>query len=148
MVSVVFASDHGGILYKTLLIQYISNKGYTIIDVGCESNEAVDFPVYAKLACEKILNGEASIGVLVCGSGNGMAIAANRFNGIRCAVCHDYFTAVNSRKKDNANMIALGERVIGIEVAKQMVEGFLESKFIQDNEDYNRRSQMCDLINP
>ena len=147
MVTVVFASDHAGFQYKRILMSHISSKGYNIIDVGCDSTEPVDFPLFAKSGCERILSGEASLGVFVCGSGIGISIAANRFNGIRCAVCHDYFTAVNCRMKDNANIIALGERVIGIEVAKQMVEAFLASHFSEDNPDYTRRSELCDTIN-
>ena len=147
METTVFGSDHGGYQYKKELINHLSNKGYNIIDVGCDSCESVDFPIYAKLACEKILNKEASLGVLVCGSGIGISIAANRFNGIRCAVCHDYFTATNCRIKDNANIISLGERVIGIEVAKQMVEGFIQAKFDTENPVYSRRSQMIDSLN-
>ena len=147
METVVFGSDHAGYQYKKLLISHMTGKGFNIIDIGCDSCEPADFPIYAKLACEKILNGEASVGVLVCGSGIGISIAANRFNGIRCAVCHDYFTAVNCRLKDNANIIAVGERVLGIEVANQMVEAFLLTKFNSDNPDYIRRSQLCDTIN-
>ena len=144
---VVIGSDHAGFRYKEILKGFLTGKGFEVVDVGCDSEEPVDFPEYGKRACEVILRGECMSGVLVCGSGIGISIAANRFNGIRCGVCHDYFTAVNCRVKDNANVIALGERVIGIEVAKQMVEGFLNARFESGNESYVRRGQMLDMIN-
>jgi ribose 5-phosphate isomerase B len=147
METVVFGSDHAGYQYKRMLLSLVSSKGYNVVDVGCDSSEPADFPVYAKLACEEIINKRAHLGVLVCGSGIGISIAANRFNGIRCAVCHDYFTAVNSRLKDNANIIAIGERTTGAETAKQMVEAFLETQFNNTNPDYVRRTQLVDNIN-
>lgn len=147
METVVIGSDHAGFHYKELIKEFLVSKGYSLIDVGTHSSSPTDFPNIAKLACEKILNSEAKTGVLICGSGIGISIAANRFNGIRCAVCHDYFTATNSRSKDHANIIALGERVIGIEVAKQMVEGFLLTPYNAENPDYARRSELLDFIN-
>lgn len=144
---VVIGCDHAGFRYKEILRTHLQGKGFEMVDVGCFGEEPVDFPEYGKKACETILRGECALGVLVCGSGIGISIAANRFNGIRCAVCHDYFTATNCRIKDNANVIALGERVIGIEVAKQMVEAFLNAQFESENENYIRRGQMLDRIN-
>ncbi|OMJ71528.1 hypothetical protein SteCoe_30233 [Stentor coeruleus] len=143
---IVFASDHAGFQYKSILSLFLESKGYTILDVGCTSAEPTDFPIYAKLGCEKIINKEAELGVFICGSGIGISIAANRYNGIRCAVCHDYFTATNCRLKDHANVIALGERVLGIEVAKQMVEAFVATVCNMENPDYGRRAAMIDSI--
>lgn len=143
---IVFASDHAGFQYKKTLASFLELKGYTIIDVGCHSAEPADFPIYAKLGCEAITKGEAELGVFICGSGIGISIAANRYNGIRCAVCHDYFTATNCRLKDHANVIALGERVLGIEVAKQMVEAFVATPCNMENPEYGRRAAMIDSI--
>jgi ribose 5-phosphate isomerase B len=144
---VVIGCDHAGFNYKEIIKKHLQGKGFDVVDVGTDSQEPVDFPIYAKSACELLIGKQCELGVLVCGSGIGISMAANRFNGIRCAVCHDYFTAVNCRAKDNANVIALGERVIGIEVAKQMVEAFLRTRFEQENENYVRRGELLDRIN-
>ena len=144
---IVIGCDHAGFNYKETIKLHLQQKGFEIVDVGTDSESPVDFPLIAKSACDRILSGECELGILICGSGIGISMAANRFNGIRCAVCHDYFTAVNCRVKDNANVISLGERVIGIEVAKQMVEAFLNARFESGNENYLRRGELLDQIN-
>lgn len=144
---IVIGCDHAGFNYKQAIKFHLQQKGFELIDVGTDSESPVDFPLIAKNACDQILSKECELGILICGSGIGISMAANRFNGIRCAVCHDYFTAVNCRAKDNANIIALGERVIGIEVAKQMVEAFLNARFESGNENYVRRGELLDQIN-
>lgn len=139
-------SDHAGINLKCILVDYMKTKGISVIDVGCHSTDSVDYPCYAKDVCDKILQNEAKLGLLVCGSGIGMSIAANKFPGIRCALCHDYFTARNCRNKDDCNILALGERTIGVDVAKQMLDVFLTTQFNETTPQYLRRRDLIETI--
>jgi ribose 5-phosphate isomerase B len=109
----------------------------------------VDYPIYAKALCDKITSGEFSHGVLICGTGIGVSIAANKVNGIRAALCHDYFTAKMCGAHHDSNVLCMGARVIGIEVGKQMVEAFLSSSLNTSNPNYQRRlDQIRDLEGP
>ncbi len=141
------ASDHGGYELKELIKKYIatSYQNVELTDLGCDSEASVDFPDYAEKACKEILKNENNKGVLICGSGIGISIAANKFKGIRCALCHDYFTAKISRVHNNANVVAFGGRVVGLEVAKSIIDGFMEGEFNPDPK-YQRRNDKMDTI--
>ncbi len=126
---VAIASDHGGYEMKTALKEELSSLGYAVLDLGTDSPESVDYPDFAHALAEAVTQGKAGRGVLVCGSGIGVSIAANRHSGIRAALCHNAETARLSRQHNDANVLALGERIIGMDVARECLKAFLETEF-------------------
>lgn len=126
---IVIASDHAGFELKTLLAEELRALGYEVLDLGTDGPGSVDYPDYAGALSEVIAEGRAEQGVLVCGTGIGIAMAANKHHGIRAAVCHDETSARLARAHNNANVLALGERLIGAEVAKACLRTFLETEF-------------------
>jgi ribose 5-phosphate isomerase B len=126
---IVMGSDHTGYELKLILKKYVESLGHTVTDVGAYSSERVDYPVFGKLAAGKIIVGEADMAILVCGTGFGISLAANKVKGIRCVNCSEPYTALLSRKHNNANALALGARVIGVELAKMIVDVFLVGSF-------------------
>ncbi len=123
------SSDHGGFDLKELVRDYIKDLGHEIIDKGCYSSESVDYPLEAKKVIELVKNGDVERGILICGTGIGMSIVANRTPGIRAALCHELFTAEMSRRHNNANILCMGGRVIGPSLALAMVKVWLETPF-------------------
>lgn len=126
---IAVASDHAGYELKNLLRFEIENLGYAILDLGTDGPESVDYPDYGKAVAAAIREGRASRGVVVCGTGIGVSIAANRCPEVRAALCHDTLTARLSREHNDANVLALGARVIGAEVAKDCVKVFLTTEY-------------------
>jgi len=126
---ITIAADHGGFLLKAELVKYLEQTGRTYHDLGTFSSEAVDYPDYARAVAQALRGHEADRGILICGSGVGASVAANKFPGIRAAVCHDTFSARQGVEDDDMNVICLGARVIGIELAKELVRTFLTAKF-------------------
>lgn len=126
---VALASDHGGYDMKEALKPVVEAAGYTVLDLGCNGPESVDYPDFADAMANAIKVGRASRGVLVCGTGIGISIAANRHGHIRAALCHNATTARLARQHNDANVLALGGRVIGIEVAKDCLTTFLTTAF-------------------
>ncbi len=126
---IVIGSDHGGFEYKEEIKKILLEKGYKIIDVGTNSKESCDYPVFAKEAAQKIINGEADKGILICGTGIGMSITANKFKGIRAALCGDTFSAHATRAHNNSNILCLGERVIGLGLALDIVSIWLNTDY-------------------
>ena len=126
---VVIGSDHGGFEYKEEIKKFLLEKGYKIMDVGTNSKDSCDYPVFAKEAAKKIINGEADRGILVCGTGIGMSITANKFKGIRAALCGDTFSARATRAHNNSNILCLGERVIGLGLAIDIVNIWLNTEY-------------------
>lgn len=126
---VALGADHGGFLLKELIAKFLSEKGFGVLDLGTHSLSPSDYPDFASAVAKAVLSGEAERGILVCGSGVGASIAANKFPGIRAAVCHDTFSAHQGVEDDDMNVISLGERVLGPEIAKEIVLGFLNAKF-------------------
>lgn len=135
---IAIASDHGGFALKQEIISYLTSKGLLFKDFGSYSEEAVDYPDYAKAVTKAILEGEYDKGILICGTGIGISIAANRVPGIRCALCHDVFSAEATRLHNDANILALGGRVIGPSHAVKVVETFLSTPFSGDERHVNR----------
>lgn len=121
--------DHAALHMKNDLIGYLNDKGYEIEDVGPYTPESVDYPVYAKKVCDKVLSDKGSLGILICGTGIGMSIAANKVKGIRAAAVSEVFSAIMTRKHNDANVLCMGARVIGIETAKMIADGFLEAEY-------------------
>lgn len=125
--NIVIAADHGGFALKEVLKKEISALGHSFEDVGCYGVESVDYPDYAVRAVEALKKADRAI--LICGTGIGMSIAANRFRFVRAALCHDEFTAVMSREHNDANVLCLGARVLDVEIAKAIVRKWLSTEF-------------------
>lgn len=135
--------DHGGYALKQAVIKHLEEKGHAVKDYGCYSEESCDYPVYAKAVAEGILNDEVKQGILICGTGIGISITANKIKGIRAALCADTFSARATREHNNANILALGARVTGEGLALDIVDTFLETKFSND-ERHIRRINMIE----
>ena len=125
----VIASDHGGFAYKQLLVPFLEDRGYQVTDLGCPSQDSVDYPDYAFPAAQAVARGDADRAILICGTGVGMSICANKVRGVRCALCGDAVTAGLCREHNDANALAMGARIIGIETAKAIVLAFLEAEY-------------------
>lgn len=127
---IVIASDHAGVGLKTEIISMLEEKKIVTINVGTDTITSVDYPDFAHQAALKIQEGVADLGIVICGTGIGISIAANKHKGIRCALCHDTFSARMAREHNDSNILALGARVIGVDLAKDIVEAFLHSYFV------------------
>ena len=138
MKTIAIANDHGGLVLKPEILAYLREHGYNVIDLGPNFAAAVDYPDYAKLVASAVTQGEADAGLLICGSGIGMSIAANRHTGIRAALCHDVFTARVTREHNDSNILVMGARVIGAGLALEILKTFLTTPFSQD-ERHSRR---------
>ena len=126
---IALGSDHGGYLLKEEIKQHLKEKGYEFKDFGTDSTASCDYPVYAEKVCRAVQSGECEKGILICGTGIGMSMCANKCKGIRAAVCGDHFSAEFTRKHNNANVLCLGARVIGAGVAMQLVDIFLTTEY-------------------
>ncbi|PWM06908.1 MAG: ribose 5-phosphate isomerase B [Clostridiales bacterium] len=126
---IAIASDHGGYDYKQELIPYIESLGHQVLDLGCHGPASVDYPDYGIPCAQAVARGEADRGVVICGTGIGISISANKVPGIRCALCTDPVMARLTREHNDANMLAMGGRIIGIELAKGIVQVFLSTEF-------------------
>lgn len=142
---IVIASDHAGFDYKNILLKDIIEAGYDVTDLGTFSQSPTDYPDHAKDVAEAILNNRAERGIIICGSGVGVSIAANKFKGIRSGVCHDTYSAHQSVEHDDANVLCLGERVIGIEAAREIIFSFLKAEF-SNGERHKRRLEKIKAI--
>jgi len=128
-VKVVIASDHGGMNIRKEIISLMEEMDIEYVDLGCECNTSVDYPDYAIPVAEKVASGEADRGILICGTGIGMSIAANKVKGVRCALVHDTFSAKATREHNNTNILAMGERVIGPGLARDIAKIWLTTPF-------------------
>ncbi|PTM56765.1 ribose 5-phosphate isomerase B [Desmospora activa] len=134
---VIIGSDHGGYRLKESLKAVMEKRGIIVEDIGCDCEESVDYPDYALPVASRVVSGEFDRGVLICGTGLGMSIAANKVPGIRCAVVSDEFSARMSREHNDANVLALGARVVGPGLAETILATWLEAEF--DGERHRRR---------
>ena len=139
---VAIGADHGGFELKELVVALLEEEGQEVLDKGCFSSDSVDYPEYAEKVCSSILDGEAERGILICGTGIGMSLAANRHQGIRAALCHEIFTAEMSRRHNDSNILCMGGRVIGPALAFEMVKTWLATPF--DGGRHSRRISMFD----
>ncbi|MDY0235754.1 MAG: ribose 5-phosphate isomerase B [Gudongella sp.] len=122
-------SDHGGFALKEELKTFMEEKHIEVVDFGTFNTDSVDYPDYGELVAKAVINGEVERGVVICGTGIGISISANKVKGIRCALCGDVYSAKMSRAHNDANMIALGGRVVGVDLAKEILTTYLNSKF-------------------
>lgn len=126
---IAIGADHAGYRLKDEIVEFIRSLGHEVEDFGCNCADSVDYPDYAVPVCERVLAGEADRGILICGTGIGMSIAANKYPGIRCALAHDVFSAKATREHNDSNVLALGERVIGPGLAAEIIRVWLETEF-------------------
>jgi len=134
----VLGSDHAGYELKQVLVEFLRASGHEVVDVGTCSTAAVDYPDFAEAVAAAVLDGRAERGVLICGSGVGACVAANKIPGIRAAICHDSYSAHQGVEHDDMNVLVLGSRVIGSELAKDLVRNYLEAKFTQEERHVRR----------
>ncbi|MCZ8514811.1 ribose 5-phosphate isomerase B [Paenibacillus filicis] len=135
---IAMGADHAGFRLKDELKSYIESLGHTVADLGCNCADSVDYPDYALAVCDQVVSGEADKGILICGTGIGMTIAANKVPGIRCALVSDLFSAKATREHNDTNVLSLGERVIGPGVAQEIVKIWLETEFSNGERHRNR----------
>lgn len=126
---IAIGNDHAGVEFKNIIKEHLRKQGHEVINVGTDTLDSVDYPDIAKEVSELVINEKVNYGILICGTGIGISIAANKIHGIRAALCNNEFTARLSRQHNNANIIALGARVLGDELAKACVDTFLNTEF-------------------
>ena len=126
---IALGCDHGGLEHKNAILDHLTKRGFNVKDYGIYEQAPVDYPDIASKLCCGILNGEAQLGILICGTGIGMSIAANKFKGIRAAACSEHFSAKYTRLHNNSNVLCLGGRVIGIGTAIELVDIFIDTQF-------------------
>lgn len=126
---IAFGCDHVGFILKEEILAHLSARGVEVVDKGTWSQERTDYPHYASAVAQAIINGEVESGILICGTGVGISITANKFPGIRAVVCSEPYSAQLSRQHNNTNVLAFGSRVVGLELAKMIVDAWLDAAF-------------------
>ena len=142
---IAIGCDHAGFAIKNVIIEHITKKGYDVVDVGTNSADSCHYPIYAHALCEKIQSGECELGILVCGTGIGMSIAANKHKGIRAACCSDTFSARLTREHNDANILCFGARVVGEGLALDLVDAFLSAEYLNNGNHVRRVSMLKDI---
>ena len=143
---IAIGCDHGGFELKSIINKFLEDNGYEYVDCGTYNEDSVDYPDIAKIVCKKVQTGECEKGILVCGTGIGMNMCANKHKGIRAAQCHDTFSAKMTRIHNNANVLTMGGRVVGSELAKDIVKEFLVNEF-EGGRHENRINKMMAVEN-
>ena len=126
---IAIGADHAGFDLKQIIAAYLRHRGHEVIDVGTDSDDPVDYPDYAEAVSKVLIDGRAERGLLICGSGVGTSVSANKIPGIRAGLCHNTYSARQGVEHDDMNVLVLGARVIGIELARELVDNFLGAKF-------------------
>ena len=139
--TIAMGCDHGGFALKEHLKAYLEGKGYQVEDCGCHSTESVDYPVYGRAAAQAVAEGRCQYGIVICTTGIGISITANKVRGIRCALCGDSFSAEMTRRHNDANMLAMGAGIVGPKLAERIAETFLSTEF-----EGGRHQRRVDLI--
>jgi ribose 5-phosphate isomerase B len=142
MSRVAVGSDHAGYQYKQILADHLREAGHEVIDLGTDGPQSVDYPDYARAVAEAVARGEAERGLLVCGSAVGVCIVANKVPGIRAGICHDTYSARQAVEHDDMNVLCLGERVIGIEVARAVADSFMAARFADEGRHRRRLNKL------
>jgi RpiB/LacA/LacB family sugar-phosphate isomerase len=142
---IVIGADHAGFELKQLIGDYLRHLGHDVVDVGTDSDDPVDYPDYAEALSKVILEGRAERGVLVCGSGVGASVSANKIPGIRAGLCHNTYAAHQGAEHDDMNVLVLGARVIGIALARELVDTFLSARFNGEERHRRRVAKIKDL---
>lgn len=126
---IAIGNDHAAVEMKNHIMDYLKNKGFEVVNFGSDTAESVDYPIYGEKVANAVANGECDFGILICGTGVGISLAANKVKGIRAAVCSEPMTARLCREHNNANIIAFGARIIGIATAEAICDAFLSAQF-------------------
>ncbi len=142
---IALGSDHGAFELKNIILEHLKQNGINTIDCGTNSVDSCDYSDYAKKVCALVNDGTAALGVLVCGTGIGMSMAANKIAGIRCALCGDVYSAKATRSHNDANVIALGARVIGSGLALEIIDAFLNTPFSGEQRHARRIQKVMEL---
>lgn len=142
---VAVGADHAGFRYKELLAERLRDQGFEVLDMGTDSGESVDYPDFARAVAEAVHEERADRGLLVCGSAVGVSVAANKVPGVRAAVCHDTYSAAQGVEHDAVNVLCLGERVVGIELARHIVDAFMGAEFSDAPRHRRRLEKVLDL---
>ncbi len=129
---IAIGNDHAGVALKNAIIEHLEAKGHTMIDLGIKEGEKIDYPLMGQKVANTVVGKEADLGIAICGTGIGISIAANKVNGAIAACCSEPFSAKMARQHNNANILCFGARVVGEEVAKMMVDEWLENSFLGD----------------
>ncbi len=135
---IAVGTDHGGYLLKETIIAVISETGHDVLDFGTDSEDSVDYPDFAEKVGTAIQSGKADRGIVVCGSGVGVCIAANKMHGVYAAICHDAYSAQQGVEHDGMNVLCLGGRIVGTELTKVLVKAFLEARFVGEDQGQER----------
>lgn len=138
---ITIGADHGGYLLKNLVVDHLKNNGHEVQDCGTHTSDSVDYPNFAKEVTSSVTSESAALGILVCGSGIGMSMAANKVNGVRAALCFNAYMGRMTRAHNNANVLCLGERVLGSGTALDIVDAFVNTKF-----EGGRHQRRIDLV--
>ncbi|MBE6557069.1 MAG: ribose 5-phosphate isomerase B [Ruminococcaceae bacterium] len=144
---IVLGCDHAGYNMKDAVAAHVRELGHEVVEVGTFTADSCHYPIYAHAACEKILSGECEAGILICGTGIGMSIAANKHKGIRAACCSDVFSARLTKEHNDANVLCFGERVIGIGTALDLVDAFLGATYLNGGNHVTRVAMLTDIEN-
>ena len=147
MKKIAIGCDHAGFAIKGAVIDHIKKRGFDCVDVGTYSTDSCHYPKYAEAVCEKILGGECELGILICGTGIGMSIAANKHKGIRAACCSDTFSARLTREHNDANVLCFGERVVGVGLALDLVDAFLDAEYLNNGNHVTRVAMLKEIEN-
>lgn len=142
---IVIGCDHAGFRIKGAVKEHLTKKGFEVVDVGTDSTASCHYPLFAHAACKKILSGECELGILICGTGIGMSIAANKHDGIRAACCSDTFSARLTREHNDANMLCFGERVVGEGLAIDLVDAFVDAEYLNNGNHVTRVAMLADI---
>jgi RpiB/LacA/LacB family sugar-phosphate isomerase len=144
---IALGSDHAGYPLKDHLASWLAESGHAVYDLGAHNTDPVDYPDYAAAVASAVLDGRADRGIIICGSGAGAAVAANKLNGIRASVAHDTYTAHQMVEHDDVNVLCLGARVIGSEIARELITAFLQAKFSREDRHVRRVEKIRALEN-
>ncbi|HMD43439.1 MAG TPA: ribose 5-phosphate isomerase B [Candidatus Acidoferrum sp.] len=141
--NIVIGSDHAGFQLKTSMIWFLKTLGHSVLDIGAfQENDGDDYPDFAELVGQAIIDGRAERGILICGSGVGVSVAANKMVGIRAAVCHDSYSAHQGVEHDNMNVLVLGSRIIGEKLAEDLLDNYLRAKFSNEERHLRRLAKV------
>lgn len=142
---VAIGSDHAGYRYKQILADGLRDAGHDVLDLGTDGPQSVDYPDYARAVAEAVARGEVERGILVCGSAVGVSVVANKVPGVRAGVCHTTYAARQAVDHDDINVLCLGERVIGIEVARAVTDSFMQARFSDEPRHRRRLDKLLDV---
>ena len=142
---IALGCDHGGFPLKQRIVAVVQAAGHVVVDCGTDSNCSVDYPDFARKVGTTIINGDADRGILLCGSGVGISVAANKIPGIRAGVCHDIYSAHQGVEHDDMNVLCLGARIIGDEVAVELVQAFVKVQFTREERHVRRLNKLLEI---